>query len=178
MLNFLFYLFITIDIVISGSIKFAIPSNKGDNEIKKEESLFNTIQGKHISLTLTDNQSSLNDPFMGNSNRIKPKTKNRDISNNNENTLVTNDNHNKSSTTGESEILESSIPERMKNDPFLMEIFKGVPKDMPIVLIDIIGDYSKYHDNTIDEFYDRIKRELSKFSGKVILDLYDPNLIS
>jgi len=171
--NLFFYLLFIFDSVISESIESAIPNNKSDNEIKKE-SLFNTIQEKNISLTFIDNEPSLNNPFIADLNSIKSETMSRDILEKHENTLITSDNYN--TIANKSEILESSISERI-NDPLLKEIFNAIPKNMPTVLIDIMDDYIHY-DDTIDEYLDRIKNKLLTVSEKAILDLYDPDFMS
>jgi len=169
-------------------------NNKNDNnEIKKENSLFNALKGKDTLPTLVNNNSSsLNDSFiieikassLNNNNgsgleTINSKASNHSISNNDENTLITNDNHNTLPTADKPNTSESSISKRIKDDSLLEEILKSVPETIPIVLIDVINDYSKYHDDTINEYYDRIKNKLMTIIGKVVLlDLYDPNFIS
>jgi len=159
--SFLFDLFFIFATVTSFASSESIPRDKSDNEIKKE--LFsNIIQEKDIPSTL-DNDS------ISNSNIIESGIlSHHGISDDDKDVLVTND---------KSKISESLILKEMKDDPFLIEILNSLPM-MPTVLIDIIGGYSKYHDQTIDEYYDRIKRELSTVSRKVIPDLYDPNFTS
>ena len=90
--------------------------------------------------------------------------------------MITNANHNAPELIEKSKESDPSIPYQFKFDPILMEIFKTLPKDIPIVIINIISDYS-FHDPTIDEYYDRIKNELMAISERVIPNLYDPSFI-
>jgi len=152
--SFLFHLLFILEIVISGSIE-SIPHDKNNNEIK----------GKDILPPL-------------NNNTIKPKTLLHDISDDNKDVLIKSDSHNTLAPTDKSKESNLVIPEGIKDDPLLVEIFKGVPKTIPTTLIPIIGDYIKYHDDTINEYYERIKKELMSTTGKTILNLYHSNFIS
>jgi len=188
--NFFFYLFIVLEVVISESVESI---SNGKNNEPKRKSLFSIFfKEKRFSLLLSimNNHLSMIPLYLKSktfffSNKVSnlkiiksillPNCSTLD---NDKNTLVTNDNPNTLSMTEKSKTLESSILERIKDDFILKEIFNALPKDMPTVLIDIMGDYSKYHNDTIDEFYNRIRNELASVTGRTILDLYDPSFMS
>ena len=75
------------------------------------------------------------------------------------------DSHTTSLAIKKSETFESSIPEEMRHDPYLIEIFKTLVSIMPTVVIRIIGDYI-IHDETIYEYSDRITNKLREITQR------------
>jgi len=80
-------------------------------------------------------------------------------------------------TTKKSKESRLILSKDAENDCLFIRTLQVALENIPKDIINIMDDYIR-HDDTINEYYDRIKREPSTVTGAVILDLYDPNFIS